>query len=89
MMKKAMKGASKKAGKKANKPRPGRVASMTAMADDGMGSSRIERWYRPRKLPVTLRLDAEILDWFQRGGRGYQTRINHALRGLVAKAKGK
>jgi uncharacterized protein (DUF4415 family) len=36
--------------------------------------------YRPVKKPVTLRLDADLLAWFQRGGRGYQTRINRALR---------
>jgi uncharacterized protein (DUF4415 family) len=39
--------------------------------------------YRPVKKPVTLRLDADILAWFQRGGRGYQTRINRALRKLM------
>jgi uncharacterized protein (DUF4415 family) len=36
--------------------------------------------YKPLKRPVTLRLDADILAWFQKGGRGYQTRINQALR---------
>jgi len=36
--------------------------------------------YRPVKRPVTLRLDADILAWFQKAGRGYQTRINQALR---------
>ena len=36
--------------------------------------------YKPLKKPVTLRLDADILAYFQRGGRGYQTRINQALR---------
>jgi uncharacterized protein (DUF4415 family) len=35
------------------------------------------------KKAVTLRLDADILAWFQRGGRGYQTRINRALRQLM------
>jgi uncharacterized protein (DUF4415 family) len=39
--------------------------------------------YRPVKKAVTLRLDADILAWFQRGGRGYQTRINRALRQLM------
>ena len=39
--------------------------------------------YKPLKKPVTLRLDADILAWFQRGGRGYQTRINRALRGVM------
>jgi len=37
----------------------------------------------PKKL-VTLRLDAEVLDWFRHRGRGYQTRINAVLRGFVA-----
>lgn len=40
--------------------------------------------YRPVKKPVTLRLDADVLAWFQRAGRGYQTRINQALRRVMA-----
>jgi uncharacterized protein (DUF4415 family) len=35
---------------------------------------------------MTLRIDADILDWFKRhaeGGRGYQTAINAALRKVV------
>jgi uncharacterized protein (DUF4415 family) len=46
-----------------------------------------EEWagmYKPVKKPVTLRLDADVLAWFQRGGRGYQTRINRALRKLMS-----
>jgi uncharacterized protein (DUF4415 family) len=39
--------------------------------------------YRPRKMAVTLRLDADVLGWFQRPGRGYQTRINRALREVM------
>jgi len=41
------------------------------------------RYYRPIKKPITLRLDADVLAWFQRQGRGYQTRINRALRKLM------
>ena len=29
---------------------------------------------------VTLRLDADVLDWFRSAGPGYQTRINAVLR---------
>ena len=43
--------------------------------------------YKPLKKPVTLRLDADILAWFQRGGRGYQTRINQALRKVMAQER--
>lgn len=32
------------------------------------------------KKQVTLRLDADVLDWFKAQGRGYQTRINALLR---------
>ena len=33
---------------------------------------------------VTLRLDREVLDYFQAGGPGWQDRINEALRKIVA-----
>ena len=36
--------------------------------------------YPEKKKPVTLRLDAEVLDWFRSLGKGYQTRINSVLR---------
>jgi uncharacterized protein (DUF4415 family) len=40
-------------------------------------------WYRPIKKPVTLRLDADVIAWFRESGRGYQTRINRALRKMM------
>lgn len=33
-----------------------------------------------KKRAVSLRLDADILDWFRKQGQGYQTRINAVLR---------
>ncbi len=44
------------------------------------------RFYRPVKKQVTLRLDADLIEWFktqQGGARGYQTAINAALREVV------
>ncbi len=40
-------------------------------------------FYRPLKKPVTLRLDADVLAWFKKDGRRYQTRINSALRKVM------
>ena len=42
--------------------------------------------YRPIKKPVTLRLDADVIEWFKdhAGGSGYQTEINRVLRKHVA-----
>jgi uncharacterized protein (DUF4415 family) len=45
--------------------------------------AEIGRLYKPIKRPVTLRLDADVLAWFKKRGRGYQTRINRALRRVM------
>jgi uncharacterized protein (DUF4415 family) len=34
---------------------------------------QFQRMYKARKKAVTLRLDADVLAWFKREGRGYQT----------------
>ena len=55
--------------------------------DSSDWSAPDEELYRPIKRPVTLRLDADILSWFKAQGRGYQTRINRALRGVMMKER--
>lgn len=45
-------------------------------------------FYRPIKQQITLRIDADLIAWFKRQGeastgKGYQTRINLALREYV------
>jgi uncharacterized protein (DUF4415 family) len=42
--------------------------------------------YRPVKRQITLRIDADLIEWFKarrRKGEGYQTNINRALREYV------
>ncbi|MGA7539790.1 MAG: BrnA antitoxin family protein [Steroidobacteraceae bacterium] len=34
----------------------------------------------PPKASVSLRIDADVLEWFKSQGTGYQTRINAVLR---------
>jgi hypothetical protein len=43
--------------------------------------------YKPVKKPVTLRLDADVLAWFKKQGRGYRTRINRALLKLMMEGR--
>ncbi len=38
------------------------------------------RFYRPVKQAVSMRLDADVVAWLKRAGRGYQTRANRILR---------
>jgi uncharacterized protein (DUF4415 family) len=60
-----------------------KVASLRAAADESWNAEL----YRPIKKPVTLRLDADVIAWFKAQGRGYQTRINRALRGVMAEER--
>jgi uncharacterized protein (DUF4415 family) len=45
----------------------------------------VRRGLKPveRKRQVTLRLDADVLQWFREQGGGYQTRINTLLRAYM------
>lgn len=42
-----------------------------------------------RKIIISLRLDPDLLDYFKKDGRGYQTRINAVLRRFVEVQKSK
>ena len=53
-------------------------------------ASELDAWFRRAKvvLPepkkaVSIRLDRDVVEWFQQHGRGYQTRINAILRAYV------
>ena len=53
--------------------------------DDAIEPMRMD-WVRTelpmprRKAHASLRIDADVLDWFRAQGRGYQTKINAILR---------
>jgi len=69
------------------------LAALAAMPDDQIDTSDIPelpvrawkdavrgRFYRPVKQAVSLRLDADVVAWLKKPGKGYQTRANHLLR---------
>ena len=76
-----------------------RLASLAALTDEPDTTDIAEapagawavaetgRFYRPRKEAVTIRIDADVLDWFRHaaGASGYQSAINAALRNHVSK----
>jgi uncharacterized protein (DUF4415 family) len=35
------------------------------------------------KKVVTIRIDGDVLDWFKKGGKGYQSRMNAVLRSYM------
>jgi uncharacterized protein (DUF4415 family) len=40
----------------------------------------IGKFHRPAKKPVTMRLDADIIEWLKAEGPGYQSKANRLLR---------
>jgi uncharacterized protein (DUF4415 family) len=68
-----------------------KIAQIRASAGDEKLLSDLvpewQRYYKVIKKPVTLRLDADVLAWFKKQGRGYQTRINRALREVMAEER--
>ncbi|MGA2608184.1 MAG: BrnA antitoxin family protein [Terriglobia bacterium] len=44
-------------------------------------------WWPAPKQQITLRLDPDVLAFFRKGGRGYQTTINAVLRKYVEACK--
>jgi uncharacterized protein (DUF4415 family) len=43
----------------------------------------VGKFYRPKKRPVTMRLDSDVIAWLKAGGRGYQTKANWLLRNAM------
>jgi len=47
----------------------------------------VGKFYRPIKTSLTIRIDADVLAWLKRPGKGYQTRINGLLRQAMESGK--
>jgi len=67
------------------------IAALAAMKDSEIdltdmpevldwSGAQIGRYYRPKKKPVTMRLDEDVVAWLKGYGRGYQTKANMLLR---------
>ncbi len=88
--------------KKAHKPLTARqradLAALATIPDDKIDTSdspeqvdwvgaKRGMFYRPVKKQITLRIDADLIEWFRQRATskaGYQTRINEALREYIA-----
>ena len=65
---------------------PRAEAAAAAASDVAKVVRRIARKGLPqssRKAAISLRLDAEVLEWFRTQGPGYQTRMNSVLRAYM------
>jgi uncharacterized protein (DUF4415 family) len=75
------------------------IAALAAMKDQDIDLSdmpevldwsgaEVGKFHRPPKKPVTIRLDAYVLEWLKGYGRDYQTRLNLLLRHAMASSAG-
>ena len=46
-------------------------------------NAEIGKFYRPKKQPVTMRLDSDVIAWLKSSGPGYQTKANWLLRNAM------
>ncbi len=65
------------------------VASDPDAAPVDLDWSKAKIYYPKGKLPVSLRVDADVFAFFKSNGRGYQTRMNAVLRSFVEHELGK
>jgi len=63
--------------------RKGPLLDLRASIEDSKLPMRLGDFYKPLKKSVTVRLDVDVIAWFKKGGRKYQTRINAALRSMM------
>jgi uncharacterized protein (DUF4415 family) len=49
---------------------------------DWRGAER-GKLYRPVKRQLTVRIDADVIEWLKSQGRGYQSRLNEILRAAM------
>jgi uncharacterized protein (DUF4415 family) len=74
------------------------IASLSALPDEdidyadapALGEEKWQaavqgRFYKPMKVSKTIRIDADVLAWLQRPGKGYQKRLNAVLREAMLK----
>lgn len=47
------------------------------------------KFYRPLKMQASVRIDADVMEWLKRPGKGYQTRLNAILREAMLRDQNK
>jgi len=60
---------------------------LTAEQIARMKPTHPEYWrVEPVKVSLSIKIDADVLAWFKSQGKGYQTRINKALRDVMTQS---
>lgn len=60
-------------------------------SEDGQWSEAVRGkfFFRPLKTQASVRIDADVMEWLKRPGKGYQTRLNAILREAMLREQNK
>jgi uncharacterized protein (DUF4415 family) len=62
----------------------------SAITPEMFAKAIVRRGLKTRtKTQLTLRVDSDVLEWYKKQGRGYQTRINMLLRAYMQEHQGR
>jgi uncharacterized protein (DUF4415 family) len=61
------------------------TSEIPEISPDQFAHAIIRRGLKPvsPKMQLTIRVDSDVLEWYRKQGRGYQTRINRLLRAYM------
>jgi len=60
-------------------------SDLPATQEQDWNGAQRAKFYRPIKQQLTVRIDADVLEWLKTQGTGYQTRLNEILRDAMLK----
>lgn len=55
-------------------------SDLPAATEEAWSETTRGRFYRPVKQQLTVRIDADVIEWLKGQGSGYQSRLNDILR---------
>ena len=62
-------------------------SDLPATTESDWQGARRGQFYRPVKKQLTVRIDADVLEWLKSQGKGYQRRLNAILRSAMLDRK--
>ena len=57
--------------------------------DEQWSEANRGKFFRPLKTQASVRIDADVMEWLKRPGKGYQTRLNAILREAMLREQNK
>ena len=64
------------------------TSDIPSLDEEFLRNARLIMPHERTKTPVTMRVDADVLEWFKGQGKGHLTRMNAVLRAYVLSHKG-